>query len=275
MSLKNMYSNSLAIAVLAVLLLGSCQSGNKSASSESAADTLNKDTIAQVVKEVVYPLPTPFEMTQMLENIGAKYIATSLNPVDKADKYFTEKDKAVNLGVYGADLAYAATYNQKQQTELDLKAIKTLVDQLGITVDYSSLLSDQFKDKMNNKDSLIKVVTDTFYSTYQYLNEKSNPDLAVMMVSGMWVELMYLASHISKDTYSNTDIVKIIFEQKESLTKLTDLLGTRNSNSDIKDLQNKLLVLKGVYDNVQTSLTKAELNTIITTIETVRASFVK
>lgn len=275
MSLKNLHRNSLAIAFIASILLASCQSGTKSGSSQPAADSINKDTLAQVVKEVVYPLPTPFEMTKMLDEIGAKYVAGALNPAEKADKYFTEKDKAVNLGIYGADLAYSATYDQKQQTQLYLKAIKTLVDGLGINVDYSSMLSDEFKDKMNNKDSLISIVTDTFYNTYQYLNEKSNPDLASMMVSGMWVELMYIASHISQDTYDNTEIVKLIYGQKESLQKLIDLLEPRVSNKDISDLQSKLKQIKTVYDSVQTGLTKEEYKSITSTIESIRGSFVK
>jgi hypothetical protein len=257
-----------------VLILSSCNSGNSGNKDQAAGDSLTTEEVAQNVKEVVYPLPTPFEMTQMLNNIGAKFMSASLNPADKAEKYFTEKSKAVNLGVYGADLAYCATYDKKQETQVYLQSVKTLIDDLGITVDYSRLLSDEFKEKAANKDTLTQVITNTIVETYSFLNQKSNPDLAAMMVSGMWIEMMYITTHISENTFNNPEMVKIIASQKGVLNKLLELLAERNANTDIKDLENKLQVLKPVFDKIDAGLTPADYNTILKTIEAVRKSFV-
>ncbi|MCX7986676.1 MAG: hypothetical protein N2662_07040, partial [Bacteroidales bacterium] len=103
MLLKSVLKNRLLIVILA-LLAGSyaCQTPTTPTGQQANTDTLSKDSIAQNVKEVVYPLPAPFELTQMLNDIGAAYVGKNLNPVSKVDKYVTEKDKAVNLGVYGA-----------------------------------------------------------------------------------------------------------------------------------------------------------------------------
>jgi hypothetical protein len=275
MFLKNLFNNKLSIVVSATIILVSCQGGNKPASDQqSVKDSLSKTEISKDVKEIVYPLPTPFEITKMLNDIGAKYVASSLNPAEKADKYFTEKSKAINLGVYGADLAYAATYSQKQDVELYSKALKTMIDGLGINIDYSAMLSDNFKQKVNNKDTLTKIVTNTFFDTYKYLNEKSNPDLAIMMASGMWVELMYIATHISEDTYHNTDLVRIIVKQKDSYEKLLKLLSDREADKDIKELETKLLVIKPVFDKVESGLKENDYLLILKTIQTVRKSIV-
>jgi hypothetical protein len=275
MLLKNNLRNNLAILVVVAFALVSCQGGNKQGEqNQTAADSLNKDTIAQNVKNVIYPLPTPFEMTQMLNNIGATFASNILNPSTNAEKYFTEKNKAVNLGVYGADLAYCASYDKKQETQEYIKAVKTLIDDLGISINYSRMLSDEFKEKASNKDTLVKVITNTIFDTYSYLNEKSNPDLAVMMVSGMWTELMYIATHISKDTYNNPEIVKIIVSQKVSFEKLFQLMESRSTNADIKDLKTKMEVLKPVFEKADKGLTPEDYKTILNTIEIVRKSFV-
>ncbi len=274
MSLKNFMKISLGIVIAFASILTSCKSGSQSGNQDQNADTLNKEEIAQDVKDVVYPLPTPFEMTKMLNDIGAKFVGNALNPANKVEKYFTEKSKAVNLGVYGADLAYCATYEKKQEMQGYMEALKTLVDQLGVSVDYSQLLSEEFKTKVNNKDTLTKIITNTFFDTYKFLNEKSNPDLAIMMTSGMWVELMYIATHISADTYNNPEIVKIISQQKDSYAKLMEILAQRNANADIKDLEQKLNTLKPAYDKVEQGLTKDDYNLILKTIESVRNSFV-
>jgi hypothetical protein len=275
MILKNSLRTATFVVLGSLAILSSCNSGSQQNQDASAqADSLKKDSLAKQVKDIVYPLPTPFEMTKMLNNIGAIYVPRALNPINNVDKYFTEKSKAVNLGVYGADVAYTVTYNKPQDTKLYLKTIKRLMDELGVKIDYSYMISDEFKQKLTNKDTVVKVVTNTFFDTYQYLNQKNSPEMAVMMVSGMWVELMYIATHISNDTYDNPEIIKIIANQKESYEKLLGLLAQFNSNADIKDLQTKLEILKPSFDKVPSGLKVDDYKQILKTIEAVRTSFV-
>jgi hypothetical protein len=267
--------SSLVLVVLAVLFTTSCKGGGKSAEQDQlAADSLNKELLASDIKEVLYPLPAPFEITKMLNDIGATYSSKNLNAANKVEKYITEQSKAVNLGIYGADLAYASTYQQQQDIQTYLNSIKTLADQLGVTYDYTKLLSDEYKAKFENKDTLIAIVTNTIYDTYQYLDQKSNPDLAVNMVAGSWVELMYIATNISENSYNFTGMVDIISKQKASFEKVMSLLTVRNANPDIKNLETKLQVLKPVYDKVETGLSEADYNLILKTIKSVRNSLI-
>jgi hypothetical protein len=267
--------SSLAIVVIAVFFLSSCKGGMKSSEQDQLAmDSLSKELLATDIKEVLYPLPAPFEMTTMLNDIGATYAPKNLNPASKIDKYITEQSKAVNLGIYGADLAYASTYEQQQDIQTYLNAIKTLADQLGVNYDFSKLLSDEYKVKFENKDSLTAIITNTIYDTYQYLDQESNPELAVNMVTGMWVELMYIATNISEKSYNFTGMVDIISKQKTSYEKVMSLLSARNTNADIKNLETKLQVLKPVYDKVDSGLSESDYNLILTTIKAVRNSLV-
>jgi len=267
--------SSFLIMTAAVFMMFSCKSGNRqSTQDEAISDSLNKTLLATEIREVIYPLPTPFEMTKMLNDIGATYSPKNMNPASRVERYNTETSKAINLGVYGADLSYASTYQQQQDIQVYLNAIKTLADQLGITYDYTQLLSEEYKEKFNNKDSLTSIVTNTIYNTYQYLDQKSNPDLAATMITGMWVELMYIATNISSDSYNFTGLVNIISKQKTSYEKVMELLATRNSNSDIKSLESKLQVLKPVFDKVDTGLSEQDYNLILQTIRSVRTSLV-
>jgi hypothetical protein len=276
MIFKIQFNKNVAITVAAILvILTSCKSGNQSSNKETVkADSLGMNEISRNVKDVVYPLPTPFEMTNMLNTMGAKYTSSILNPADHAEKYFTEKSKALNVGVYGADLAYATTYDQKQDVKIYSKALKSLIDQLGININYTKLLSDDASEKLNNKDTLVSIITNMFYDTYRYINNKNNPDLAIIMVSGAWTEVMYIATNISHDTYNNSGIVKLIAGQKDSYTKLMKLLGERDKSPDIKDLETKLAVLKPVYDKVDSGLTESDYMLILRTIQTVRKSII-
>lgn len=275
MLLKTLIRNQLLIVILAFIAgMYACQNPSTPSGQQASTDSLSKDSIAQNVKEVVYPLPTPFELTQMLNDIGAAYVGKNLNPVNKVEKYITEKDKAVNLGVYGADLAYATTYNKEDDVKAYLKAVRTLIDALGVNIDYSPLFSDEVKMKANNKDTLVQIITNTFYATYSSLKEKNSPEMAIMMVSGMWVELMYIATHISKDTYNNTQIVNIIAKQKDSYEKLMNLIEKYPNHQALADLSGKLSVLKPVFAKVDQGLTVSDYNILLNTIEKVRKEFV-
>jgi len=262
--------------VLATLLfIFSCKGGIRtSEQDETLSDSLNKELLASDIKDVLYPLPAPFEMTQMLNQIGATYTSGILNSPSKVEKYVTEESKALNLGVYAADLAYAATFEQQQDVQTYLNSIKSLADQLGVTYDYAALLSEEYKTKFENKDSLTEIVTNTIYSTYQYLDQRSNPDLAVDMVAGVWVELMYIATNISEASYNFTGLVDIISRQKASYEKVMSLLAERNSNQDIKNLETKLQVLRPSFDKVDAGLSQADYNLILSTIKDVRNSLI-
>jgi hypothetical protein len=275
MILKQFFRGTSLALVGTAILLSSCNSGSQNAQQGATADSLQKDSLTQQIKDVVYPLPTPFEMANMLNNIGAVYVPKALNPVSKADKYFTEKAKIVNLGVYGADLAYVVTYNKPQDIKLYMKALKQIMDQVGVKIDYSYMVSEEFKQKLSNKDTVVKIITTTVFDTYKYLNDKNSPEMAVMMASGMWIELMYIATHISNDTYDNPAIAKIIFDQKTSYNKLMALISEKDKNADIRSIEDKLILLKPVYEKAENGLTKEDYKLILKTIEEVRTSLVE
>lgn len=271
--LRKIFSCLAALVIL--FILASCRGNNKSIEQNLlTADSLYKEEFIEDVTESIYPLPTPFEMTNMLNDIGATYNSKIVNPSENVNKYLTENSKAVGLGIYGADLTYASTFQQQQDIQTYMDVIKTLADQLGIDIDYAALLSDENKEKYNNKDSLASIITRTIFDTYQYLDEMSNPDLSVLMVTGVWIELMYIATHVSEDSYNYSGIVDIIVNQKGSFEKVLNLLDARNANVEIKDLEVKLQVLTPVYDKVTSGLSKQDYETILLTIRSVRNSIV-
>lgn len=264
----------LAGIVLGIVMSG-CQGSQKadSANADSTA-VINSDSLQTEVEEIVNPLPTPFELTQTLNDIGARYVAEVLNSPAKVDKYFSEKEKALNLGVFGADLAYTTTYNKGQEMNLYLKSIKQLLDGIGVNIDYSALLDESMKEKYNNKDTLASIISNTFMSTYKYLVEKNSQELAVYMTAGMWAELMYIATHISTDTYNNIEIVKIIYNQSTSLEKLIKLMDENAAKADVAEFAKPFKELKAIYDATQGSLNKEQLIQITRKIEALRKSMV-
>jgi hypothetical protein len=273
---KNVISRYTLILLALVVGFAACKPVDKKKGDQQTVKPLLKKAIESEIKDVVYPLPTTFELTSMLNRIGADYILGLSNSTENADKYFTEKARALNLGVYSADLSYASTYNRKQETMLFLKASKTLIDNLEITSAYNETLVEEVEKNLDDKDQLVKVITNSFYDTYEFLNKNGKANLSLLVVTGSFVEGLYIATHISENTYANPEIVQVIFDQKESLEKLIDVLKPEGKDPNVAALLKDLTGLKASYDKVvDGKMTEEQLNEIITSAAKLRESIVQ
>jgi len=203
--MRNLLSQPLIAIVLSVaLVFSACQSGkkkdDKGENKSVTTQKIDKEEIEQDVREFVYPLPTSFEVTEMLNRIGASYILTLSNSAENVDKYLTETKQALNLGVYGADLSYASTYNQKQQIVTYMEASKKLIDALNITGALPTDILDKIEQNEDNKDELVEIITNTFYDTYEFLNVNQRGSVSMLVLAGSWVEALYITTNSSEDT---------------------------------------------------------------------------
>lgn len=264
-------------AVIAIIVLSSC-SGNskKGQSSNSVLSEIKKDKVKADVTEFVYPLPTAFEVTKMLNRIGASYILSLSNSVENVEKYFTEKSKALNLGIYSADLSYASTYNQKQIAIDYMNASNKLIEELGFEDAIDNTLPEKVEKVENDKDKLIDLISNTFYSTYEHLNKNGRGSVSVLVLSGSWVEALYIATHISEDTYNNIEMVKIVMEQKEPLNILMDLISTHSSDKQVAEVGEALKNIHVVFNGIeQGSISQEQMESITNEIASIRGAMVK
>jgi len=260
-----------------VLLLTSCNMKRKS-SGDGPQDgaVLEKTTVEEKVREFVYPLPTAFEVTEMLNRIGAAYILTLSNPVSNVERYLTEKSKALNLGIYSADLSYASTYNQKQSVIDYMDVSKKLIDALNISGAISQDVIEQVEANQDNKDELVNIITNTFYDTYEYLNQANRGSVSLLVLAGTWVEGLYIVTHITENVYYNKEMVTIIMKQKASLDTLMELMQVAKDDPAVAETISELLPLYNTYLAVENdAITEAQVLFITKEIYRVRNKMVE
>ncbi|MEE4197998.1 MAG: hypothetical protein V2I54_10155 [Bacteroidales bacterium] len=248
-----------------IFTLSNCKGEKEGKTSDDTKeDKLEREEIEKTVREVVYPLPTAFEVTNMINEIEASYIIGLTNNKENVDKYFTDKEQALNLGIYSADLSYASTYQMKQDVMNYMEASEYLIKELGITGAFDRSFIDKVEANINNKDKLIDLITNSFYDTYDYLVKNNKEDLSLLVLTGSWIEAMYISCNVSETVYNNPELVKIILHQKTSLKKLLDLLKKHEKHETINNLINQLKPIKKIYDSVdETGITQKQLNQII------------
>ncbi|MGQ8336686.1 hypothetical protein ACUNWD_09055 [Sunxiuqinia sp. A32] len=263
------------VIVSGLLISGFSSCNSKSAKKESPQ--ISEKTIEKEVKEYIYPLPSTFEVTNMLNEIEASYIVGISNDPDKASTYFTEKSKAINLGIYTADLAYATTYNQKSDIQNYFKASETLVRELDLTGAFSEDLPDQIEANMDNKEKLVQIVSDMFQNAYAFLNKQGRTEVSYLVLTGTVYEALYLTTHISENTFQNPKLIETILFQKEPLLKLGEMLEEYKDSEMLKETYEDLAKVNAIYalEEGTTSMTKEQIEKLTETITQIRDKNVK
>jgi hypothetical protein len=231
--------------------------------------------IENQIETNVYPLPTSAEVIKMLTELEVGYIIGISNPVQNSKKYFSSSTRAINVGVFGADLSYATLYNIQQEVINYMDAIRLLANELNMSKIYNEELYTKIKQNFDNKDELVKILTSAFNDTYAYLNDNDQQPLALLVVGGAWVEGMYLTTHVSEAAYQVAGISKVLLEQKKSFDLFLEITKPYANDPSVSDFVKLLDPVKKVYEGIGTSLTEQNIKDITKVIVGVRSQIVQ
>jgi len=264
------------IAMLFVSSVTYTSCKNRAAQKEQQQEEL--DQVGQIEKQIeknVYPLPTSAEVIKMLTDLEVGFIIGISNPVENVKKYFSSTTRALNLGVYGADLSYATLYNMQQEVINNMSAIRSLANELNMSKIYNEELYEKIKQNFDNRDQLVSILTSAFNDTYAYLSENDQQPLALLVVGGAWVEGMYLTTHVSEAAYQVPDIARVLLEQKKSFELYMEITQPYMNDASVSDFVKLLEPVKKVYAGFGTSLTEQNIKDITVAITSVREKVVE
>lgn len=204
------------------------------------------------VQEIFYAVPSPMEMASILKKTGASYNMNLLNDVKKVHDYTTSSKQALNLGVYGADLSYASIFNQNQESIIYLSCTKKLADKLGVTKAFDDNTIARMEANVENRDSLLNIVSETYYILDSYLKENGRDNISAMVIAGGWIEGLYLATTIAtQEQEPNEQLFNRVAEQKISLGNLQDLVQAYNSDNSLESVIADLNALEAAFSSIQ------------------------
>lgn len=257
--------NLFRLLIVAGLMAGavSCSNSEKKDSSSTEAvdqELQEKQQVVNDVKKVMYSLPSPVETTLLLKKAGAQYDEALLNPTANSNKYNTDKQKALNLGVYGADLSYASIFEQDQTIMQYMNVSKKLAIGLDLLQAIDQSIIDRLEANHDNRDSVIRIISETFLNSNSTLKEDNRPEMAALILAGGWIEALYLATQLTNDVVKDKDLVERIVEQKLSFSEMEKLLGEYTENPDIADVLNQLKPISQAFNQIE--IVKSAIETI-------------
>ena len=221
-------------------LLLSCEETNNTTFSKLPSFNLNQDSSTNQqeshVEKIYFNVPSTMKTAYILKKAGATYDASfPLNP-NKANDDFTTEQQALLLGIYGSDLNYTIVSNKNQETINYLNSINSLGEKLGLGNILNQEMKNRIEKNVNSKDSMQVIITDLFWKIEQSLNEDGRSRIGALIVTGGWIEGLYVATQIAIKMPENIKIKSIICQQKFSSKDVLELVKNSCSSEYISDV---------------------------------------
>lgn len=215
-------------------------------------DPVVEEAIEEVVEEVIeenttyYQIPSPDEMLGFIKASGLEFNGELLNDIANYDSYTDPKMQALNFGVYSADLAYTAAYEEFNETTKYFATIQKMSEPLGLNAAFDKSLIERAQANLGNADSLVAITNTSYFSIINYLENNEQGDRLGLIASAGWLETVYVTAN-TIDYSKDTDAVERLADQKLTLDNLLDYLAKYESNADVAEVTVWFKELEAVF----------------------------
>lgn len=255
MALKSIFSWA---AVGLLFLTASCGSTSNSNDDAEPVAFQEEEPLDQELKSKVVAaldeLPTPIEIVSHVRDAADGYNPALVNNPESSRQYLTTNyRKAINLGVYMADLGYACLYTQAQPAMDFVKASKKVAVDMGLMEVFDPSIVRRFEENLENRDSLVNLMRESYYYTDEYLNRNERTRTAAIIMAGSWIEGMHIAASVAnrhKGDEKFEDLAKRVGAQKNTLNALIEVMEMISNTDELQTLTEQLKKLQTIYANV-------------------------
>lgn len=126
----------------------------------------------------IFSIPSPIQMVSLIKKQDDVYNESVMTDAGNVDNFTTTFKRAINMGVYGADLGYATIYEKNLQAVSYLNSVDKLSTELGIAGAFDADLVQRFIDNGNNQDSMLIIMSEGYRKGDQFLKDNEQHDVA-------------------------------------------------------------------------------------------------
>lgn len=245
-----------AVAMCVVFFSG-CGNGGKDESQieDQIEDSTSNSSALIKIDNHLFSIPSPYQVAILIKQMNFEYNKEYLNPYNRSHSYITNFKKALNLGVYGANLGYLTMYEQSSESVQYFSVIKILMQEMNIESTFNKDLFKRIEANIGNKDSMLNLVSRSYRDVDQYLKDNNRNEVGVLILTGGWIESLYLMTNLAI-AKKNDELLRRIGEQKYPLDNLIKILSPYyNVSAEYATLIDGLIDLAYEYDGVDINYT--------------------
>jgi len=189
-----------------------------------------------ISQEILYTYPTPDELLDVIEKEHLNFNNQYLNPVGNVNQYLNTKTKNLNLGIYLADLAYAAFFSKRNQITKYVDVISQTSNDLLISAETKAKMKEDLIQNMENLDSIYHLTNVYYYEIMQELEYNNSNSLMVIISAGTYIESIYLSLSLVDKFSDENELIKQIAGQKNAFVSLLNTSKLYDKDYKVKEV---------------------------------------
>jgi hypothetical protein len=244
----------IAIVLSVLVFIGGCgQTGQPETRKEGDREIIDSLLSGRImnISNSLFSIPSPHQISIVLIEQNIDYTPTLLNATQNTRNYGNSYKKALNLGVYGADLGYINLYDRTQEAITYFSVIKTLSQELSIINAFRKETFERIEKNLTNQDSLLFLLSNSYQDIDIFLKSNNQEHIGALILAGGWIESMYMLSQFALK-HKNQDLISRLGENRKPLGNLIKILSIYTENNRIyQTLVEKLIVLEMIYQEIE------------------------
>ena len=216
---------------------------------------------SETMNDIIQNIASPIEVAALINALNVPYSTQYLADPESLSTNTTSFEMAFSLGALSADLGYLNMYEKTGTAVNYLSSINRLADALQIGQFFDFATIKRLATSSSDLDSLMFISVNSFNNMDDYLRETERSNLSALMIAGVWIEGLYLATQVATQN-SNEDLKSMIGEQKLILNDLLLILNNFKNEETIVGYINDLEMIKSIYDDVKITYEVGEPQTI-------------
>ncbi len=253
----------LSILVFAALLLAACGQ-RPSENLEVNMDEVEAGELqisSETMNDIIQNIASPIEVAALISSMNIPFSTSYLADPESLSTNTTSFEMAYSLGALSADLGYLNMYEKTGTAVNYLSSINRLADALQIGQFFDFATIKRLATTSSDLDSLLFISINSFNNMDDYLRETDRSNLSALMIAGVWMEGLYLATQVAVQN-SNEDLKSMIGEQKLILNDLLLILNNYKNEPVIAGYIKDFEAIKAAYTDVKITYEVGEPETI-------------
>lgn len=249
--------------LLILLLLSSCGNRKKEDLSVVVADIIPDELVIsqEAMDEMIENIASPIEVAALLNDLQVPFSSSYLADPDKMSEYATSYEMAYHLGALSSDLGYLNMYNKTGTAINYLSTINKLTEALDVGQFFDFIKMKRLATGADKLDSLLFVSMNSFNRMDEHLRLTDRSNLSTLMVAGVWIEGLYLATQVY-DRSRVEELRDVIAEQKMILSNLLIIMNRYRADDHFSGLLEDYTMLKKHFDEVKITYEIGEPETV-------------
>ena len=216
---------------------------------------------SETMNEIIQNIASPIEVAALISSMNIPFSTSYLADPESLSTNTTSFEMAYSLGALSADLGYLNMYEKTGTAVNYLSSINRLADALQIGQFFDFATIKRLATTSSDLDSLMFISINSFNNMDDYLRETDRSNLSALMIAGVWMEGLYMATQVAIQN-SSEDLKSMIGEQKLILNDLLLILGNYKNEPVIQGYIEDFEAIKGAYGDVRITYEVGEPETI-------------